>query len=72
VGAAGAYGGQSASTNVPVQGALFTIALQPAATAGTDTGFKVYKVSSAGVDQRVSVYYVDSGGTDVQVSDKTS
>jgi hypothetical protein len=72
VGAAGAYGSSSASTNVAVTGVIFTIALQPAATAGTDTGFKVYKVSSGGVDQRMSVYYVDSTGTDVQVSDKTS
>jgi hypothetical protein len=72
VGAAGAYGGLSATSSVAATGVIFTIALQPAATAGTDTGFKVYKVSSAGVDQRVSVYYVDAGGTDVQVSDKTS
>ena len=71
-GAAGSYGGASASTNVAVTGTLFSIALQPTAVAGTDAGFKVYKVSSGGVDQRVSVYYVNAAGVDVQVSDKTS
>ena len=71
-GAAGSYGGLSATTNVAVTGTLFTIGLQPTATVGADAGFKVYKVSSAGVDQRLSVYYVNAAGVDVQVSDKTS
>jgi hypothetical protein len=71
-GAAGSYGGLSASTNVAVTGTIFSLALQPTATAGTDTGFKVYYVNSAGVDQRVSVYYVNSAGVDVQVADKSS
>lgn len=71
-GAAGTFGGSTATTNVPVTGTVFTLALRPTASAGTDAGFKVYKVSSAGVDQRVSVYYVNAAGVDVQVSDKTS
>lgn len=71
-GAAGAYGGQAATTNVAVTGTLFTIALQPTVSAGTDAGLKVYYVSSGGVNTRCSVFYVNSAGTDVQVSDKTS
>jgi len=71
VGAAGAYGGSTGTANTASTGVLFTVSLQPAAVAGADGGFKVYKVSSGGVDQRVSIYYVD-GTTDVQVSDRTS
>jgi hypothetical protein len=71
-GAAGSYGGSTATTNVAVTGTLFTLALQPTATGGTDAGLKVYYVDSGGVDRRCSVYYVNAAGVDVQVSDKTS
>lgn len=72
VGAAGTYGGSTWTVNTPVTGVLFTVALQPAATAGTDAGFMAYYADGAGTMHRCDVFYADGSGTKVQVSSKTS
>lgn len=72
VGAAGSYGGLSATVNTASTGTLFTVALQPTSVSGTDTGFMAYRVDSGGASHRCDVFYVNASGTPVQVSSKTS
>jgi hypothetical protein len=72
-GAAGSYGGSTWTLNTPSTGVLVTVALQPVATAGTDTGLKTYYAHPiTGALMRCDVFYADASGTLVQVSSKTS
>jgi hypothetical protein len=70
-GAAGTYGGTTATFNEAVTGVvMYTVGLTPTATTA-DPGFDVFAVAADGSMVQYSAYYVDAAGALQQVADRT-
>lgn len=71
VGAAGVYGGTTATFNEATTGAIaYTVGITPNAVTA-DPGLDFYYVNTDGLLVQCSLYYADSAGTLQQVADRT-
>lgn len=72
VGAAGPYGGTTATFNEATTGVIaYTVGLTPNSSTA-DPGLDFYYVDADGELVQCSLYYVDAGGTLQQVADRTT